>query len=96
MDRNKDALTPIQRDLLFGKIREDDEFRDLMKRDWQSALEQLNIDPELVGETLENGDEKFALSPLSEVFMVINNTNKFELDSTDHGVLDAVNFEARQ
>jgi hypothetical protein len=33
MEANKDALTPVQRDTLFRKIREDDEFRELMKND---------------------------------------------------------------
>ncbi|MCP4230599.1 MAG: hypothetical protein GY771_10720 [bacterium] len=94
MEGNKDALTPVQRDMLFGKIREDGDFRDLMKRDWRSALEQLNIDPELVGETLEKDDERFAISPFSEVFIVIE--TKFMLKADNYGTLDAVNFETRQ
>ena len=96
MKGNKDALTPLQRDLLFSKIREDDEFRDLMKEDWRSALEQLNIDPEMVAETLEKDDERFAASPFSRVFIVIDNKDTFTVDADSYGVLDAVNFETRQ
>ena len=96
MEANKDALTPAQRDILFSKIREDDEFRELMKQDWRKALQQMNIDPELIGETLEKDDERFAGSPFSEVYIIIENKDKFSVDAHNYGVLEAVNFEARQ
>lgn len=96
MEANKDALTPAQRDILFSKIREDDEFRELMKQDWRKALQQMNIDPELIGETLEKDDERFAGSPFAEVYIVIENKDKFSVDANNYGVLEAVNFEARQ
>ncbi len=96
METGNGALTPAQRDMLFGKIRDDDEFRELMKRDWRKALEEINIDPEIVGETLEKDDERFAVSPFSEVFIVVENKNKFTVEANDSGMVEAVNFESRQ
>lgn len=96
MEANKDALTPAQRDILFEKIREDDVFRELMKQDWRKALRQMNIDPEIVAETLEKDDERFAVSPFSEIFIVIENKDKFTVDADSYGVIEAVNFESRQ
>ena len=96
METGDGALTPAQRDMLFGKIRDDDEFRELMKRDWRKALEEINIDPEIVGETLEKDDERFAVSPFSEVFIVVENKNKFTVEADSSGMVEAVNFESRQ
>jgi hypothetical protein len=48
MPTERAALTPKQRDLLFGKLRDDPAFREAMKKDWRSAVTTLKIKPDAI------------------------------------------------
>lgn len=84
-----------QRDVLFKTLREDPNFRELLKKDWRAALKKIDIDPQMVAKTKLSREETIPLTmgrSRASIIIVISALENREQISMS----DTVNFEARR
>ena len=89
------VLAAADRDALFNKLREDEKFRELVKKDWRRALTSMNIKPEAVAKgMLSRSDvESFAGQRASWTIEIVIFARNLQQEAVE--MKEAVAFEAR-
>lgn len=95
MAKEKAVLSAKQRDTLFTSLKDDPKFREMMKKDWRTALKQSNIDPDSVARgTLTRSEiENFASQRAGWTIEIVISKRNFDMETIE--MKEAVNFEAR-
>ena len=94
MEEPREVLSVQQRDTLFTRLREDREFREVLKRDWRAALKETGVDPEAVVDGQLTREEMQSIGNMRAAWTIIIVIFAKEMRERLQ-INEAVNFAAR-
>lgn len=91
----REVVSAKERDRLFGKLREDAKFREMMKKDWREALKAVEIEPDAVvkGTLTREEVESFVQQRAAWTITIVISAARRGMEQIK--LSEAVNFEAR-